>query len=125
MARTRSARKHDVPFRTPSRNTSAGPVSLRICFASASIRRAIFLALYVLLIFLVRILQDHLEAHLESLRNLEAADPNDLIVPDQQRNAVADFGGDFTINQKILQLFVAEAITGAAVAEGEMLSAQC
>src|SRR6266508_4038295 len=77
-------------------------------------------------------LQDHLEqltrraGHLESVRNLDAADPDDLAVPDQQRNAVSDFGGDFTINQKILQLFVAKTIASTAVAERETVpSAQC
>src|SRR5512132_352026 len=69
-------------------------------------------------------LQNHLEqltrgaGHLKPIR-IERADPDDLAIPHQKWNAVAHFGRDFTINQKILQLFVSESIAAAAVADDE------
>src|SRR6476660_3277734 len=104
---------------------SALPASLRISPASSSTRFAIFLTLKAVLIFSRFMLQDHLEqlsrraGQLESVGICEAADPDDLPVPYEHRNAISFFGGDFTINQKVLQLFVFVAVVWAAVADDE------
>src|SRR5205809_5842757 len=63
-------------------------------------------------------LEENLEIS-QSIGSLDAADPHDLVIPDQKRKAVANFGGDFTINQKILQLFAPEEIARPAIAKRE------
>src|SRR5687767_15979338 len=108
----RSARKHDVPLRMPRRNTSPSPASLRISSASARMRSAICSAVNTGVISFTVALRPHFvkpaargTRHLESFRDLDAGDPDDFVVPEQEGNAVPNVRCDFTINQKILQLF--------------------
>src|ERR1043165_7731724 len=130
MARIRSARKQVVPLRTPRRRTSASPASSRMRAPSAATRLAISLALKVRLIFFVRTFQPNLveiarAGDAEPLGDLDARHPGDRAVPEKERNPIPDVGGDFTINQKVFQLFVRgeaeglEAVAVAAVADEE------
>src|SRR2546423_5684750 len=108
MARIRSARKSDAPLRTPRRKTSALPASLRMSAPSFAIRRAICLSLNAFLtrFFNGNLVQIAAARHFEGLGDLDAGDADDSAAPDEQRNPVARFDGDFTINQEILQLFL-------------------
>src|SRR2546430_11967676 len=106
MARIRSARKHDVPLSTPRRRTSASPASSRMRSPSAATRLAISLAVNARLIFVARTFQPNLveiarAGDAEPLGYLDARHPGDRAVPEEQRDAVADVGRDFTINQKV------------------------
>src|ERR1700746_2583667 len=108
MARIKSARKNDAPFRTPRRKSSDLPASLRMVFPSLAMGRAICLSLNS---FLTRFFNQNLvliaaPGDLECLGDLHAGDAYDFVLPDEQRNSVAGLDGDFTINQKILQLFL-------------------
>src|SRR5688500_13549115 len=115
MARIRSARKSEAPLRMQSRKTSEVPASPRICAAMSRTRAAISSALKTGLISLVgctRPLHPHYvelstsgTGHFEALRDFHAGHPDDLAVPDQEGEAVPDFGRDFTINQEIFELF--------------------
>src|SRR5437773_4332223 len=128
MARIRSVRKHDAPLSTPRRMISPSPASWRMLWPSLAIRLAIAFSLKAFLsFFLNRNLVELAggSGDFERFRDFNAADPHDRAVPNQQRNAVADLGRNFTINQEILQLFLLghaeglKAIAPAAVADGE------
>src|SRR5438876_4176256 len=110
MARIRSARKNDAPFSTPNRNTSAFPASLRMSDPSLSMRRAICFSLNAFLTFLLlnRNLVEiaAVVGDFERFRNFHSGHADNFSAPDEQRNSVAGFNRDFTINQKILQLFL-------------------
>src|SRR5437773_6051201 len=94
---------------------------------SLSIRLAICFSLNA---FLIRFLNGNL-IHLALARDLEgfgdlhARQKDDLATPQHDRNPVAEFARNFTINQEILQLFLAahaeglKAVAFAAVADGE------
>ena len=41
----------------------------------------------------------------ESLRNFHPGDPGDLAVPEEERDAIALLGGDFTINEQVFEFF--------------------
>src|SRR5437762_1229886 len=103
MARIRSARKKEAPFRTASRKMSTLPASLRICPPSLAIRRAICFSLNA---FLIRFFNGNLVqlaaavADFEGLGDLDARQQHDLSSPEQQRNAIAGLARDFTINQE-------------------------
>src|SRR5258708_39555179 len=126
MARIRSARKNDVPLRTPRRKTSPFPASLRIVAPSLSTRLAICLLLNA---FLMRFLNGNLvhlalARDLEGLGDLHARQQDDFATPQDERNSIAEFARNFTINQEILQFFLAaqaeglEAVAVAAVSVG-------
>src|SRR5262249_51152818 len=101
MARIRSARKNDAPFSTPSRNTSAFPASLRIRVPSLPMRRAICFSLKA---FLTRFFNGHLvqiaaaAGDFEGFRDLHPGHADDFSAPDDERDSVAEFERDFTIN---------------------------
>src|SRR5690349_999031 len=104
----RSARKNDAPLRTPRRKISALPASLRMPLPSLAIRFAICFSLNS---FLTRFFNENLvliasAGDLECFRDLHAGDAYDFVLPDEKRNSVAGLDRDFTINQKILQLFL-------------------
>src|SRR5688500_4020586 len=132
MARRRSPRKQEAPLRIPRRKTSASPASARIAAPTSRTRFLICSSVKTGVMFCTRALHPHFvehsrrgRGHLEALRDLDAADPDDLLVPQQQGQTVPDFGGDFTINQEILQLFRTrkskrlKAVAVAAVADDE------
>src|SRR5438552_12232657 len=131
MARIRSARKQEVPLRTPRRRTPSSPASSRMRPPSAATRLAISLAVNARLIFVARTFQPNLvkiarAGDAEPLGHLDARHPGDRAVPEEQWDTVADVSGDFTINQKVFQLFVrgeaerVEAVAVAAVADEEV-----
>src|SRR4051812_43757825 len=131
MARIRSGRKQDVPLSTPRRKTAVSPASSRMRAPSAVTRLAISLALNARLIFVVRTFQPYLveiarAGDAEPLGYLDARHPGDRAVPQEEWDPIPEIGSDFTINQKVFQLFVraeaegAEAIAVAAVADGEV-----
>src|SRR5687768_1112712 len=107
----RSERKTAVPLRMPRRKASLSPAAERISAARAATRCAIASASNAVTggVIVGRILELHLvqsfrgAAHLETLRDLDTGNPDDLPLPHQQRESIADLGADFTINQKILQ----------------------
>src|ERR1700737_174658 len=127
MARIRSAMKKDVPLRTPRRKISPLPASLRIVAPSLSIRLAICLSLnaFLILFFNRNLVPLALSRDLEGLGDLHACQQDDLAVPQHERNPVAEFARNFTINQEILQLFLVahaeglETVAFAAVADDE------
>src|SRR6266849_5561912 len=109
MARMRSARKQQVPFRTPRTNTEPFPASARSSPPSVSIRLAIFLAVIDFLIFVFKpylVAIARVRGKLELLRHSDAGHPDDLALPHDQGDAITELGGDFTINQHVLQLFL-------------------
>src|SRR5947209_18296 len=63
---------------------------------------------------------------LERIGNFDAGDPDDLAVPDQERNAIAIFDGNFAIDEKVFEFFLVtesegtKAITVASIADGEV-----
>src|SRR5438874_13411039 len=129
MARIRSERKNDAPFRTPRRTRRPSPASRRIVLPSLPIRLAMSFSLNVFLIFflnddLVAIARRIADAEL--FRDFDTGYPDDAAVPDEQRNAVAALGVDFTINEEILQLFLLrkaeglETISFASVPDDEV-----
>src|SRR5690349_5101876 len=119
------------------RKTSASPASRRMSAAMAATRAAISSALKtgVMVDCDTRILHPHdvtfgaacagIIGHLEALRDFHAGHPHDLILPEEQRQAIPDLDRDFTINQEILEFFRLahaeglEAIAGTAVADRE------
>src|SRR5438128_5778000 len=106
MARIRSARKNDAPFRTPSRNTSAPPASLRMLDPSLSMRLAICFSLNAFLIRLLvnrNLVEIAAAGDFEGFRDLHSGHADNFSAPEEQRNSVAGFNRDCTINQKILQ----------------------
>src|SRR5260370_38510463 len=101
VAALRSARKKEVPLRTPRRKISPLPASLRIVAPSLSIRLAICFSLNA---FLIRFLNDNLvrlalARDLEGFGDLHARQQDDLASPQHERNPAADFARTFTINQ--------------------------
>src|SRR5712692_6577081 len=128
IARSRSDRNRAVPLRTPRRKTSPLPASLRISAPSLAIRFSICFSVNAFLIFFFNGNFVHLSslAHLEHLGDLHARQEDDLSTPQHERNSVAEFARDFTINQEILQLFLfshaegLEAVAVAAVADREL-----
>src|SRR5258708_17915688 len=121
MARKRSARKQDVPLRSPRRNTGPFPASARSSLPSASMRLAIFLALIDFLIFFLKpylVAIARAGSHFESLRHVDARNPDDLTHPFDQGNPIPDHGGDFTINQHVLQLFLVWQAEGLKAVAG-------
>src|SRR6266545_5655795 len=130
MARIRSARKQEVPLSTPRRRTPSSPASPRMRAPSAATRLTISLAENARLIFVARTFQPNLvkiarAGDAEPLGYLDARHPGDRAVPEEEWDAVADVRGDFTINQKVFQLFVrgeaegVETVAVAAVADEE------
>src|SRR5437762_1822549 len=130
MARIRSARKHEVPLRTPRRRTPSSPASSRMRAPSAATRLAISLAVNARLIFVARTFQPNLvkiarAGDAEPLGYLDAPDPRDGAVPEKEWNPIPDLSRDFTINEEVFQLFVRgeaerlEAVAVAAVADEE------
>src|SRR6266851_5736257 len=123
MARIRSARKKEVPLRTPRRKTSPLPASLRIAAPSLSIRLS--LNAFLIRFFNGNLVHLALACDLEGLGYLHARQQDDLAPPQHERNPVAEFARNFTINQEILQLFLTahaeglETVAVAAVADGE------
>src|SRR6266516_4378391 len=101
MARIKSARKSEAPLRTPRRKTSALPASFRISAPSLSIRLAICFSLKA---FLIDFLNGNLVelaaavGDFEGFRDLHAGHADDFSAPDKERNSVAGFARDFTIN---------------------------
>src|SRR5258708_6307543 len=93
---------------------------------SLSIRLAICLSLNAFLIrfFNGNLVHLALARDLEGLGDLHACQKDDLATPQHERNPVAEFARNFTINQEILQLFLTahaeglEAVAVAAVADG-------
>src|SRR5437762_11073550 len=111
MARIRSARKHEVPLRTPRRKTPSSPASSRMRSPSAATRLAISLAVNARLIFVARTFQPNLvkiarAGDAEPLGYLDARHPGDRAVPEEEWDPIPEIGSDFTINQKVFQLFV-------------------
>src|ERR1700737_4241178 len=127
MARIRSAMKKDGPLRTPRRKISPLPASLRIVAPSLSIRLAICLSLnaFLILFFNGNLVHLALSRDLEGLGDLHACQQDDLAAPQHERNPVAEFARNFTINQEILQLFLVahaeglETVAVSSVADGE------
>src|ERR1043165_8124570 len=124
MARIRSARKQEVPLSTPRRRTPSSPASSRMRAPRAATRLAISLALNARLIFVARTFQPYLvqiarAGDAEPLGDLDARHPGDRAVPEKEWNPIPEIGSDFTINQKVFQLFVrgeAEGVKAVAVA---------
>src|SRR5258706_7801790 len=132
MARMRSARKHDVPLRRPRRKSVPSPVSARIEAPSSFTRRTISSAekttsscsaadcgmekVYPVLpafqpsFKTTSSLQaQHIHVavapgRLEPLGNGNSCNPDDLAVPDHEREPVARFARDLPRDEKALQL---------------------
>src|SRR5688572_27439704 len=132
MVRSRSPRKQEAPLRIPRRKTSASPASARIADPTSRTRALICSSVKTGVMFCTRALHPHFVehsprgcGHLEALRDLHTADPDDFAVPEQQRQSISAVCGDFTINQEILQLFRTrkskwlKAVAVAAVADDE------
>src|SRR5712692_10393861 len=111
----------------PRRKTSDLPASWRISAPSLPIRLAICFSLKA---FLIRFLNSNLVelaplADFEELGDLYAGQQHDLSAPQHERNPVAELARNFTINQEILQLFLArhaerlESVAVAAIADGK------
>src|SRR5689334_16483758 len=130
MARRRSDANTAVPLSTPRRKTSPPPASRRMVSPRRRMRDAISSALKTGRS--VSLINPHFAehsagpAHFETFGDFHAPDPHDLAVPDQKRDSVANAGVDFTINEKVFELFRLghaqglEAIAGTAVADGEV-----
>src|SRR6185436_353564 len=106
MARIRSARKQEVPLRTPRRKMPSSPASSRMRAPRAAMRLAISLALNARLILVARTFQPYLveiarAGDAESLGHLDARHPGTRAVPEQEWDSIRELGRDFTINEEV------------------------